>query len=83
MEGGIPSISLRSYLARIGMHVPQSLQGQYLYNAHVTNLEAFNDLCTKADDIEINLYKSKKNTKESSGKTGRLVATEIASREGA
>lgn len=38
----------------------------------------FTDLCMKAHDTEIHLNKDNKNAKESSSKTGRLVAAAIA-----
>lgn len=43
--------------------------------------EGFNNLCTKAHDIEIQLNKRNKSTKESGGKTGRLLSLTIIPRE--
>lgn len=40
--------------------------------------KGFNDLCTKAHDIENHLNKRSKKDKESSGKTGCLLAKIIA-----
>lgn len=46
--------------------------------AYGISLKHFNALCTKARDVEIHLNTCKKSTKESMGKTGRLLSATVA-----